>query len=241
MSGDDRITTGRAPEQLIAFAWQLKDIREHAIQLLCDQYVIRTIHGIVRRNPKLEGTFCAWTNVIYAVATSTTIRRIAGTNYEQDDVNLVRLFDCIIRDPEVLWAAFDKYFPTDAQQARSAVSSGEAEWRQAATRRLVGEDRKLLINRTSAAIEFANKRVAHHNAEAKVHVKLREVDAAINVLRDLTEKYTLLIWDEPPKRDLLSEMRLRKLPEGWDSIFLQPWATEQMLALRLGEEAPPDE
>jgi hypothetical protein len=161
--------------------------------------------------------------------------------YESDDVNLMRLFDCILRDPQVLWVTFERHFPTDAQQARRAVSSGEAEWRRTATRRLVGEDRKLLINRARAAIEFANKRAAHHNAEAEVRVKFRQVDAAIDVLRELTEKYTLLIWDENLKRDLLSEMLLRKLPKGWDSIFLEPWATKETLALPLGEMEPPDE
>src|SRR5713101_1741386 len=100
MSGNDQITTGRAPEQLIVFAKLLKDIREHVIQLLLDRYVFRTIQEIVRRNPRLEGRFCLWTQVIYAVAASITIRRIAGTTYEPDDVNLMRLFDCILRDPE---------------------------------------------------------------------------------------------------------------------------------------------
>lgn len=86
----------------------------------------RTIQEIARRNPRLEGRFCLWTQVIYAVAASITIRRIAGTTYEPDDVNLMRLFDCILRDPEVLWVAFEKHFPRAkrAQRCHPVKQSG---------------------------------------------------------------------------------------------------------------------
>jgi hypothetical protein len=40
--------------------------------------------------------------------------------------------------------------------------------------------------------------------------------------------------------DLLQEMKSRKLPEGWDSIFLDAWATPEILASNLGEKRPPD-
>lgn len=40
-------------------------------------------------------------------------------------------------------------------------------------------------------------------------------------------------------RDLLGEMKSYKLPEGWDSIFLEPWATPETIARSLGEMIPP--
>jgi hypothetical protein len=49
--------------------------------------------------------------------------------------------------------------------------------------------------------------------------------------------YPLLAQVE--NRDLLEEMKTRKLPEGWDSIFLEPWATEETITRSLGETLPP--
>ena len=46
----------------------------------------------------------------------------------------------------------------------------------------------------------------------------------------------MLCSSELPPREMLE----RKLPKGWDSIFLEPWATKETLALHLGEIAPPD-
>jgi hypothetical protein len=39
--------------------------------------------------------------------------------------------------------------------------------------------------------------------------------------------------------DLLEEMKRRKLPKGWDSIFLEPWATPEVIARPLGKTPPP--
>jgi hypothetical protein len=39
--------------------------------------------------------------------------------------------------------------------------------------------------------------------------------------------------------DLLEEMKRRKLPEGWDAIFLEPWATPEIIGLPLGGTEPP--
>ena len=56
-------------------------------------------------------------------------------------------------------------------------------------------------------------------------------------MRTITEKFILLLYDEP--RDLHAEMLSRKITSGWDAIFLEPWATRETLALPLGEMEPP--
>ena len=53
----------------------------------------------------------------------------------------------------------------------------------------------------------------------------------------LPTAYHLLAQVE--KLDLLEEMKSRKLPKGWDSIFLEPWATPEIIARPLGEMPPP--
>jgi hypothetical protein len=50
--------------------------------------------------------------------------------------------------------------------------------------------------------------------------------------------YPLLVQMEK-NLDLLKEMKARKLPKGWDSIFLEPWAKPEVIARPLGETPPP--
>ncbi len=117
-------------------------------------------------------------------------------------------------------------------------SSGLAEdWNSKGVRRLVGRDRSSLINAAEKANQFASKRVAHNNPSAEVRTKFRDLDQAIDTVKELAEKYFLLIYEE--RGDLLRVMVERKLPKGWDAIFLEPWTTEDVLAEKLGEMEPP--
>ncbi len=112
------------------------------------------------------------------------------------------------------------------------------------------------------ANQFASKRVAHSVPDVVVNTTFSDLDDAIEVVRRITEKYTLLVCAEvhhelePLHRagkptaycllvqmekniDLLEEMKRRKLPKGWDWIFLEPWATPEVIARPLGETPPP--
>jgi hypothetical protein len=96
-----------------------------------------------------------------------------------------------------------------------------------------------------------------------VSTTFSDLDDAIDTLKRITEKYTALVSCvnrkllEPAhfagaatvyallakseeNRDLLEEMKKRKLPQGWDSIFLEPWATESTIASPLGETRFPN-
>jgi hypothetical protein len=156
-------------------------------------------------------------------------------------VNLRKLLDAVIREPKFFWARFERFFSDDAGMAKAAIAvisvSLPDGWQSEAVRRLVGQDRTLLINAAEKANEFASKRAAHKNTTAQVRTKFRDLDHAIDTIKDLAEKYFLLIYEE--RRDLLPEMMSRKLPKGWDAIFLEPWATEDVFAEKLGEMEPP--
>jgi hypothetical protein len=126
----------------------------------------------------------------------------------------------------------------------------------------LGEDRKVVINAAEKASQFASKRAAHSAPKVEVHTTFSDLDNAIDVVKKITEKYTLIVGgvrrqsvDELHRAgastvnpmlvqmdktiDLLEEMKRRKLPEGWDAIFLEPWATPEIIGLPLGEtEAP---
>jgi hypothetical protein len=226
------------------FAWTLKEIRNEVMGLLCNRYVFRTVQEIVRRNPHLQGSprgrFSDWTHTVYATANAVAVRRLAS-QYDANDVSLLKLLDDIIRDPKLFWPRFERFFPEDAAAAKAAMateSSGLAEdWNSKGVRRLVGRDRSSLINAAEKANQFASKRVAHNNPSAEVRTKFRDLDQAIDTVKELAEKYFLLIYEE--RGDLLRVMVERKLPKGWDAIFLEPWTTEDVLVEKLGEMEPP--
>ena len=81
----------------------VREIREEVIGLLFNRYVFRTHQEIVRLNPRLQGrpssVFSEWGQVVYAVANSVAVRRLASDTYQDGDVNLVRLLDMLIREP----------------------------------------------------------------------------------------------------------------------------------------------
>jgi hypothetical protein len=170
-----------------------------------------------------------------------------------------------IRDPLWLWACFECHYANDACAARAetlkATGRLEPGWEILASRRLIGHDRKDLINAAEKASRFASKRAAHSVPDAPVSVRFADLDEAIDTLKKITEKYVLLFcsarqealepahragaptihaWlDQVKNRDLLEQMKRCKLPEGWDSIFLEAWATKETLSLPLGEMEPP--
>jgi hypothetical protein len=110
-----------------------------------------------------------------------------------------------------------------------------------------------VISAAEKANHFASKRVAHSFPDVEVKTTFSDLDDAIDVVKRITEKYTLLVCAagrlelEPLHRagkptvypvlvqveknhDLLKEMKRRKLTKGWESIFLEGWAAPEVIA-----------
>jgi|SRR5215472_401835 len=248
----------------------VREIREEVIGLLFNRYVFRTHQEIVRANSRLQGRppsiFSEWCWINYGVTNAIGVRRLASSTYEDSDVNLVKLLDALIREPGRLWESFQRRYPDDAIRVRTEMLKHSAQlppdWETSACRRLLGEDRKAVINAADETNRFASKRAAHSVPDVEVHTTFSDLDDSIEVLKRITEKYTLLALEErrlaleglhPSEKpaidaetaqiekniDLLEEMKRRKLPNGWDSIFLEPWATPEVIARPLGETPPP--
>lgn len=179
----------------------LRDIREEVIGLLFNRYVFRTHQEIVRQNPRLQGRprsiFAEWGWIVYAVANAIGVRRVASSTHEDSDVNLVRLLNMLIRNPAGLRPCFEECYPDDAASARAALQAKtgnlESGWEVDAGKRLLGEDRKRLINAAEKVSWFASKRAAHSAPDAEVRTKFSDLDQAIDMLVQLSEKYTRLI------------------------------------------------
>jgi hypothetical protein len=247
----------------------LRNIREEVIGLLFNRHVFHAHQEIVRLNPKLQGRprsiFSEWAQIVYAQAAAVGVRRIAGQNPEEGDVNLVGLLDMLIRNPDGLWECFVQNYPEDAAKSRGILEKGGAlatDWEITACKRLLGKDRRVLISTGEEAIHFASKRVAHSVPDVPVSTTFFDLEDAIDTVRTITEKYTRLLLAKKLREleplhlagqptaylyvrqlsehiDLLEEMKRRKLPKGWDEIFLEPWASREVIERPLGEMRPP--
>ena len=211
--------------------------------------------------------FSEWAQVVYAQAAAVGVRRLAGQDPEVGDVNLVGLLQLLIRDPSGLWECFVEHFQEDAARAQGILEKEghlPIGWQVSACKRLLGEDRGALISVAQRAIHFASKRVAHSVPDFPVQTTFDDLDQAIDTLKGLTERYTRLFFGkrlgelEPlhragkdnglygyvlqlseTHRDLLDEMKRRKLQDGWKEIFLEPWASREDIERPLGEMRPP--
>lgn len=247
----------------------LRNIREEVIGLLFNRHVFRTHQEIVRANPRLQGSpesiFSEWAQIVYAQAAAAGVRRLAGQDPEQGDLNLVGFLELLIRDAKGLWDCFLKHHPEEAARTREALEKKgtlQANWEISACKRLLGEDRRTLISVAQKAVHFASKRVAHSVPDVQISTTFSDLDDAIETAKTITEKYTRLLLEkrlrelEPlhlaghptdylyvrqlsEQSDLLEEMKRRKLPRGWDNIFLEAWASPEVIELPLGETPPP--
>jgi len=191
------------------------------------------------------------------------VRRLAGQDPEEGDVNLVGLLELLIRDPSGLWECFQQHFPEDTTKAQRTEGPLPIGWEASACKRLLGEDRRLLISVAQRTVHFASNRVAHSVPEVPVKTTFDDLDQAIDTVKEITEKYTRLLFTkrlrelDPLHRagndnglygyvlqlskgtDLLDEMKRRKLQDGWKDIFLEPWASREDIERPLGDTRPP--
>ena len=220
--------------------------------------------SVVSAGPR--GIFNLWSQIVYATTNASGVRRLASGTFQDGDVNLVRLLNLFIYNPGSLWKSFERHYPADAARARARVSKAGGlgpGWESKACKQLLGEDRKVVISIAEKTNRFVSKRVAHNAPHDNIDTRFSDLDEAIDLLKKLTEKYTLLYSSvererleplhragvptaylefarlEKQPRDLLEEMKSRKLRKGWDSIFLERWATPETISLPLGEMPPP--
>ncbi len=230
-------------DELRKLLWK---VHEETLQLLFNRYVFRTLQEIVRANEGLQGPtrgkFSAWSQVVYGVTNGIAVRRLGSDKCGRDDVSLTRFIDLVIRYADLFWENMHNFYPAEADRAldvtrRSGKTGRAAELE--ACRRLLQHDRDLLVRTARRIVDFADKRLAHHNPMVIKQATFRQLDTAIDAIKMLTEKCERLIYRE--ELDLLARMRDSRLPNGWDEIFLEPWATREVLAQDppLGERKPP--
>ncbi|OAI44354.1 hypothetical protein AYO43_09240 [Nitrospira sp. SCGC AG-212-E16] len=236
------MSQNRTDRVQMQWAQVLRDIHEQVNALLLNRHIFRTVQEIFRHNRHLKyppGLFSRWTQTVYGVANAIAVRRLAGQSPGKNDVSLIRLLDLMIPDADVLWKLFERHYRTESIAALAKVKASSFDERHshlAACKRLIGEDRKRLLKVAEKAVHFADKRAAHMNPTVKVRTTFGDLDESIETVKTITEKYLLLVHDE--KHNLCEEMRPQS---GWEKLFLEPWATQAILDLPLGDMTPPRE
>jgi hypothetical protein len=172
-------------------------------------------------------------------------------------VSLVWFLERLITEPEGLWSHLQRVFPGESSEA--AVNA-QAEslldgWESKAARRVLGDRRACVIREAEAVSKFASKRIAHFAPEVAARATFDELDSAIEVVSEIAEAstraymmrkldyastsgYETRMLELEIMRNLDAEMKTR-LPRDWNRVFVSAWATEEVIALPLGDMKPP--
>jgi hypothetical protein len=241
----------------------VREIRAQLVELTRSRHIFRTHQEIIRRNQRLWQSpvhvFGRWAATVYVAAAASGVRRLAGESPAEGDVSLVGLINLWVESPGGLWTYLERCFPTEASDTRDALMGKKGPlsdgWEIEAARRMLMRHRKLGIGAAEEVNRFVNKRIAHAVPDATVKTEYRDLDDAIDTLVTIAEKYTLLqctiradqLRESAGEAELLAKLGRRTidaemkagLPEGWESVFLFPWATEEILSLALGDMKPP--
>jgi hypothetical protein len=241
----------------------INEIREQVVQICINRYIFRVHQEIIRRNPALldrpRHVFGDWARTVYVAAATSAIRRLSSGSGEDGDVSLVRLIDDLIRNPGHLWPYLVREYPneTAAVHAEMIAKNGSLPegWELGASTKVLGIQRALVIRTSDDVNRFASKRIAHHVPAVAVSTTFDQLDSAIDTATKITEVcnrvYCLALLGQLPTgdsrahllqleaaRNLDSEAK-RRLPAGWERVFLIPWATEEIISHPLGDLKPP--
>ncbi len=118
--------------------------------------------------------------IIYAVATSVSVRRLASEHYQQTIIASRKSW----MTRSAILATCGRVSRSTFQTKRSArcwqrARKGAGTSRLMPADCLLGDDRALLLSQCRKAIEFASRRAAHSNPSVEVHTKFRDLDQAI--------------------------------------------------------------
>jgi hypothetical protein len=237
----------------------VRNIRDQVADLLANRYIFRMLEEIARRNERLcqrpRYVFRDWARVNYVASAASAVRRLAGS-YEENDVNLLRLIAIFIKLPHEVWAAIKEYFPIEAAQLLSRPD-GSSVSEEVAARTFLGQRRKSVQNVCEEVVSFASKNIAHQNWTVPVKATFTDLDEAMETLVHVMDDCTKIMWGvraqylpvEARQEDAIQERlftksleaeMMQKLPLDWESVFLEAWATEEMLKLGLGGMKPPN-
>lgn len=195
--------------------------------LVLSRKIFWEIQRIIDANAKLQKQprlFNRWLAINYGVFATIGIRRQLDCDCRS--VSLVRslteLEIALHKRPDILSRAnFVKTYYQSMQREKAEreydALVGAGAQRLDATFVRCDLDRFRVAADTKAVRDFVNKRVAHWDEVAVPRVTFDEVDAALDMLVDLVEKYRRLLTGPG------SSVEPAELSSDWKRIFTMPW------------------
>lgn len=218
-------------------AW-LKTISDVVYELNVKRYMFRQVWRLIEDNPQLakrQSHVYGWLHDLYAEAMAMAVRRLC----DNDDrtVSLVRFLATVKRHPQLVSrTAYASLVPEDTFKAPGLPRKVSLMLRdQMITRaydemfgagvdqprgKQIGKEIGTLRRLATNIVEYANKRIAHHDKEPpRQFPELTEIDAVIDNAIAIVQKYLLLLTAVSTEfrvifqYDLMSPFRVAWLPD----------------------------
>ena len=198
----------------------LEAIREEVMDLVRSKHIFWKLGDIVKNNPKIQkpNSFYKFAGETYFVYAVMGIRRQIKPH--KDSVSFAGLLQEIIEMPCVLSrkrfvALYERAAQFEANHDFTEFAQGNAEHIDP---NKVQQDLDKLKKLGREVVPFADERIAHYDKQLVENVpSFGELDACIDFLAELTEKYWLLFKAET------IEMLVMPIVDCWEEIFRQPW------------------
>lgn len=192
-------------------------------RLYDDRERMRGLLEVLGANPAIPnpGFFVNWVIRLYVQAVVMGVRR--QSENRRDSISLGRLLDGIVAHPESLTReSYLAHFEGCSEERRDIARE---EFEEAAgtdgphiKAEIVLRDRDMLNKVAEAVRIYANKKVAHDDPQnAEVKLTFGQIDAALDQLGELLERYTLLL-----KAASLANVAPTHQFE-WRETFTVPW------------------
>ena len=199
----------------------LETIRYEVMDLVRSKHIFWKLGDIVKNNPKIQKPnlfykFAGDTYFAYAVM---GIRRQIKPH--KDSISFAGLLPEMVETPCVLSrerfvALYEKDSQYEANHDFGQFAREDAEYIDPD---VVQQDLEKLKELGDEVIALADKQIAHYDKQPVKKVpSFGKLDACIDFLAELTEKYWLLF-----KAESLVDLLVMPTVDYWDEIFRQPW------------------
>lgn len=199
----------------------LEIIREEVMGLVRNKYIFWKLGDIVKNNPEIQkpNSFYKFAGDTYFAYAVMGIRRQTKPN--KDSISFVGLLEEIVEMPCVLSReGFVALYEEDARfEARHDFAQFAQKDAEYVDPDMVQQDLHKLQELGDPVENLADRQIAHYDKRpAKNIPSFGELDACIDFLAELTEKYWLLF-----KAEVLVDLLVMPIVDNWEEVFRQPW------------------
>jgi hypothetical protein len=196
------------------------------LDLLVARHVFNEVHRIVTANKEIRdtpSTFWSWMNALYPTWASMVIRRLSDNR--KNSKSFLRFLREASRRPEVLSRErfVNRYLSNSNFDPSDAITLGNKDFdacvgpkERHLPRSVIEKDMETLLEKTSAVVDFTNRRIAHIDRIPPQSPTFKTLDECIEFFEELLGKYVILFR-------AVSGTILPVIEYDWLAIFRTAW------------------